>query len=121
MCMDRLLPADCIVTSCGHLFCKNCIEEWVTARGKCPNCTQHLQISNLQPAGNVLARENSDAAAYGSKVCAVTKQLGSIWQKEPEAKVIIFVQFEVLLKKMQQALDALQLPCLHLQGTVFER
>eukprot|EP00931_Biecheleriopsis_adriatica_P100154 TRINITY_DN7521_c0_g1_i1.p1 TRINITY_DN7521_c0_g1~~TRINITY_DN7521_c0_g1_i1.p1 ORF type:complete len:2134 (+),score=575.57 TRINITY_DN7521_c0_g1_i1:94-6495(+) len=126
MCMEVLQPDACAVTVCGHLFCKDCITSWVQQKNACPTCTQRLMPGAITDASEVLAQEKESSergrvSRFGSKIEAVCKQLDKIWQKEPGAKTIIFVQFEVLLKKMQGALKDLGLPCLTLCGTVFER
>jgi len=127
ICMGTIETRDCQVTACGHLFCKECIISWLGKRGKCPTCNTQLQLpAGVASAEDVLSRQKEAAsrgriARFGSKIEAVCTQLNSIWSSEPGAKVIIFVQFEVLLKKMENALAELDMPCLTLKGTVFER
>ncbi|CAE8624736.1 unnamed protein product [Polarella glacialis] len=123
--MEDLAPERCMVTRCGHLFCKDCIESWVKERSSCPTCVQ--PIRSAQPAAEVLACEREGGAnvgrvsKFGSKLQAVCEQLDRIWKDEPGAKTIIFVQFEVLLKKLEGALKDSGLPCLTLRGGIFER
>ena len=31
-------PSDPYITSCGHVFCKNCIVTWRTVNNSCPSC-----------------------------------------------------------------------------------
>ncbi|CAJ1350581.1 unnamed protein product [Effrenium voratum] len=125
ICMTAMEPDDCSVTSCGHIFCQDCIGSWLKTKGKCPTCNRALQISKVALAKEVLSRsqeaESSRVSRFGSKLEAVCGQLRKIWSKEQDAKVIIFVQFEVLLKKMKVALEEVGMPCLTLQGSVFER
>jgi len=126
MCLERLESNVCMVTHCGHLFCRDCIEGWIKDQhGRhCPTCKHSLDMHNLLPASDVLSSERESegrVSMFGSKVNAVCLQLDAIWQKDKEAKVIIFVQFEVLLRKMQEALSDLKLPCLTLKGSIFER
>lgn len=127
ICLGTIETRDCQVTACGHLFCKECIISWLGKRGKCPTCNTQLQLpAGVASAEDVLSRQKEAASKgrisrFGSKIEAVCTQLNSIWRSEPGAKVIIFVQFEVLLKKMEHALAELDMPCLTLKGTVFER
>merc|ERR1719163_1136512 len=83
VCMEKLEPKGCMVTSCGHFFCHDCIGPWVQEKGKCPTCTGKLQVQELQWAKDVLSCEQESAnlgriAVYGTKV-------ESIWQGEPGA------------------------------------
>jgi E3 ubiquitin-protein ligase SHPRH len=32
-----------VLTKCGHLFCKDCINQWLSAHGKCPTCKQTIK------------------------------------------------------------------------------
>jgi hypothetical protein len=127
MCMDSLKPDGCMVTSCGHLFCSECIRTCLQNNGQCPTCRRALQEKTLMPATDVLACAQGDSDSrfqvgkFGSKLQAVCEQLERIWAAEPDAKVIIFVQFEVLLRKTEGALKDLNLPCQTLQGSLFER
>lgn len=34
-------------TCCGQIFCKECIERWVSERGSCPMCREHIGFSLL--------------------------------------------------------------------------
>jgi len=125
VCFEKMAPDDCSVTSCGHLFCKDCITSCITKSGECPTCRTSLQLHGIAPAKEILSR-NQEACSlrvhrFGSKVEAVCNQLKNIWKKEEGAKVIIFVQFQVLLKKMEGALTSLGLSCLTMRGHIFER
>jgi hypothetical protein len=101
-------------------------EETVATHGKCPTCRRELRTTQLQRALEVIeATSNGPCdnriARFGSKLHAVSNQLVAIWQTEPEAKVIVFLQFELLLHKAEAALKELSLPCMTLKGSVFER
>lgn len=128
ICMTDIETEECSVTACGHLFCQSCITGWLKDKGhKCPSCNHPLQLTGgVAAATEVLSRNqevSSQAriARFGSKLEAVCNQLKNIWKNEEGAKVIIFVQFEVLRKKMEGALSSLGMSCLTLRGTVFER
>jgi len=126
VCFEKMAPDDCSVTSCGHLFCKDCITSCITKNGECPTCRASLQLHSIAPAKEILSRNQEAGPSlrvrrFGSKVEAVCNQLKNIWKKEEGAKVIIFVQFQVLLKKMEGALTSLGLSCLTMRGHIFER
>ncbi|CAK9018575.1 unnamed protein product [Durusdinium trenchii] len=127
ICMTSMEPEDCSVTGCGHLFCRDCITSWVSEKGKCPTCNHALRWPGGVAAAREVLSRNQEAAAqgrisrFGSKLEAVCSQLQQIWRQEDSAKVIIFVQFEVLLGKMKGALSSMGMSCLTLHGSVFER
>ncbi|KAJ6561109.1 acetyl-CoA synthetase-like protein [Mycena vulgaris] len=48
MCpMCRNFPKDMTSTSCGHIFCKSCITDVLSARSKCPVCMQQINARDL--------------------------------------------------------------------------
>lgn len=42
------------LTPCGHLFCWNCILDWLDERDECPLCREKLKKSNVIPLQNYL-------------------------------------------------------------------
>ncbi|XP_057323301.1 peroxisome assembly protein 10-B [Microplitis mediator] len=41
------------VTPCGHLFCWNCLAEWVRVQSQCPSCREHVTSSRIVPLHNL--------------------------------------------------------------------
>ncbi|XP_008560791.1 peroxisome assembly protein 10-B [Microplitis demolitor] len=41
------------VTPCGHLFCWNCLAEWVRVQSQCPSCREHFTSSRIVPLLNL--------------------------------------------------------------------
>ncbi|CAD7004355.1 peroxisome biogenesis factor 10 [Ceratitis capitata] len=42
------------LTPCGHLFCWNCLLDWLDERDECPMCREKVKKSNLIPLQNYL-------------------------------------------------------------------
>lgn len=40
-------------TPCGHLFCWNCLAEWLRARNRCPLCREVMAPSRIVPLMNL--------------------------------------------------------------------
>jgi len=62
-----------------------------------------------------------DLSRYGSKFCKILHQVEELSKQDPSCKIIVFVQWEGLLKKMQSALADAGFPCLRIFGGVEAR
>lgn len=60
-------------------------------------------------------------AKYGSKISRILQELRRIHRNDATARVLIFVQWDSLLKKLEAALQDCSMPCLALRGRVVER
>ncbi|XP_063962010.1 dentin sialophosphoprotein-like [Lytechinus pictus] len=48
-CICQCVLDNPLESPCRHVFCKVCIETWLTNRSNCPNCRKRLRISKLKP------------------------------------------------------------------------
>ncbi|KAL0584007.1 hypothetical protein ABG067_006104 [Albugo candida] len=57
-------------TCCGQIFCKECIERWVSERGSCPMCRENIGFSLLSASRHTqrMANEMKVACPYCAKV-----------------------------------------------------
>ena len=47
LCLEE--SKDPSVTTCGHIFCWNCINEWILEKPECPLCRQGIQAQHILP------------------------------------------------------------------------
>eukprot|EP00770_Monocercomonoides_exilis_P012758 MONOS_12702.1-p1 / transcript=MONOS_12702.1 / gene=MONOS_12702 / organism=Monocercomonoides_exilis_PA203 / gene_product=unspecified product / transcript_product=unspecified product / location=Mono_scaffold00721:7722-8565(+) / protein_length=176 / sequence_SO=supercontig / SO=protein_coding / is_pseudo=false len=47
ICFD--VPSDPVLTQCGHLYCWNCLMEWLENRKTCPLCNASCNINEIVP------------------------------------------------------------------------
>lgn len=48
-CICQCVLDNPLESPCRHVFCKVCIETWLTNRNNCPNCRKRLRIAKLKP------------------------------------------------------------------------
>lgn len=73
-----------IMTKCGHVFCKACIEECLNRRHECPNCKQATEAKDVIPnytldkiIKTVLDEKEKAAKEYYDSMCDVSKQVSN--------------------------------------------
>lgn len=49
ICLESMFGREILNTSCGHVFCKDCILTSIKTRLRCPNCQAHLDSGKLHP------------------------------------------------------------------------
>ncbi|XP_033213490.1 peroxisome biogenesis factor 10-like [Belonocnema kinseyi] len=50
LCLEKLPTT---ATPCGHLFCWNCLAEWLRTRARCPLCREHVLPSRIVHLMNI--------------------------------------------------------------------
>lgn len=109
---DKAEMVNPVVTACGHVFCKGCIEQVLQKASVCPLCRGALpgideltNLSDLQKGPESLEAGEEDEpevpkdrlAQKSSKVVAILDELAGLKQTDPLGKVVIFSQFTSFL------------------------
>ena len=94
------------MTSCGHLFCYNCIKLCLTHRKRCPMCKADLEGKDLMVMNlkkDVDTETNPLILKYGSKLgklISITRHLVA----QDNTRIIIFSQWDDMLTLVGRAL-----------------
>merc|ERR1712007_158138 len=90
-----------------------------------PDDVQLLSVELSGPVqkslGESIMQGRPSEGKYGSKLASVVMKLRELRHEDPTAKVILFVQFEDLKRKVAAALAEFDIPSAQLQGTVLQR
>jgi len=143
ICFAESLPlTKMAITPCAHTFCLDCLNEVVTRLKKCSLCNQPLSKKSISPllselpqaadtaSSSTAAASSSSAPAaeaadkfdrYGTKLASLVKKLKELRAEDSSTKVILFVQFDDLKRKVAEALKEFGIPTVQLQGGVRER
>ncbi|KAL4729593.1 hypothetical protein ACLX1H_004013 [Fusarium chlamydosporum] len=105
ICYDN--PNDPVITTCKHVFCRNCILRAIQIQHKCPMCRNMLDESSLlEPAPEDAGEEdNFDAETQSSKTEAMMQILKATMRKEG-SKVVVFSQWTSFLNIVEAQLKA---------------
>ena len=114
ICLDGLENGEGnVMTSCGHAFHKDCIEESLKIRNLCPACRQQdVQVYATKPPTPV-----DPYLKYGTKVKVMIQQLKDIMRDYPGDRLLLFVQYKDMRKKLEQAFREFEVPFLTLSGS----
>jgi len=126
ICLCDCLPQEVSVTRCGHIFCTDCISSVLNAGGKeCPTCRQQITRRDVDPILRIMKSSQGacdvDCSRYGSKIAKIIAELRRIHEGDPTARVLVFVQWNELLHKLEAALTQYGVHCVALRGGVADR
>lgn len=126
ICLEDCSAGDVSVTRCGHIFCTDCISGMLAAGTKeCPTCRQQISRQDVDP---ILRLKKSapgaadvDCSRYGTKIAKIVVELRRIHSEDSMARVLVFVQWNELLLKLEAALEHYDVHCVALRGGVADR
>jgi len=147
VCLEDNLPLSKLaITKCAHTFCIGCLTETVKTFQSCSICRQALTAADITPVSRELeappppiassgSASSSSAGPlkvvetaaddpykrYGSKLATLAHKLRELRAEDPTAKVIVFVQFDDLKRKVAAALHEFGISAAMLQGQVGQR
>lgn len=125
MCLESVTPGAPAVLPCAHIFHHRCILGVVAAgSATCPTCRKPfspVQIAVLGGGGADAAVADDDALRFGTKLAEVGRTIRKICREEPNAKMIVFVQWKELEALVGQALDGMGIAHIRLRGAATQR
>jgi hypothetical protein len=95
------------VLHCGHFTCNDCLDEIMRTGPKCPECREPIKRRGGQVMTVTIKKpkteedddqdvelgNNEIVQKYGSKIFEFVKFTRVTLEKDPESKIILFIQF----------------------------
>jgi SNF2 family DNA or RNA helicase len=127
ICMCEISGEDVGVTKCGHIFCFECLKTFISSNSRCPLCSvpqTSKDISMISFEKPVFTKENTEILKnklelidrVGTKLTNLIYYLNSITDH-----VIIFSQWDSLLRKVGDVLTEHGIPNVYCKGNVWSR
>jgi len=128
ICLGGLVSP--VITQCGHVFCRACIEQVVdmVKPPACPLCRNLVQKKELLEAGQDDDDEETDHTladmediivnVSSSKINAAIKEMIRIRRDMPDDKIIVVSQFTSFLSILQPLLRENNFPTVRLDGSM---
>jgi len=125
ICLGEITGDDVGVLKCGHLFCFQCIKEYIVKNPKCPLCTKPVKQTDLtmisfekeKPTTSKEMKDKQDLIAkVGTKLANLI-----LYIKNLNEKCIIFSQWDDMLKNVGDTLDTYNIRNVFCRGNVWTR
>lgn len=134
ICNDPL--EDPVVTSCAHVFCKACLNDFSTTLGQvsCPSCSKPLTVdltTSMDPGdrdmkttikgfkpSSILNRIRLDDFQTSTKIDALREEIRFMVERDGSAKGIVFSQFTSFLDLINYSLQKSGITCVQLVGSM---
>ena len=123
-----------VMTPCGHLFCRECLQEYFQKchKSECPNCKRKLNPNNEEiyclknntkneATNTPLSYEESFLKKYGSKLGTLILKVKEIISSDSTNRVIIFSQWDVMLRLIGKTLSENKINNSFVKGNVYCR
>jgi SNF2 family DNA or RNA helicase len=125
ICLGDITGDDVGVLKCGHLYCFQCIKEYVVKNPRCPICRKDVKASDLsmisfekpKVADTKELKDKQDLIAkVGTKLANLILYIKSL-----NEKCIIFSQWDEMLKNVGDTLDTYNIRNVFCRGNVWTR
>ncbi|KAF7770424.1 hypothetical protein Agabi119p4_6398 [Agaricus bisporus var. burnettii] len=126
-CGRANVPVDeaAVLSSCGHMGCRTCIrksaeqEECVyAASGACKSAARVLNVVNADTLGEDDVERDGRGRHFGLKLETVVQLIKKL---RKEDRILVFVQFPDLMKKVTEAFEYHKIRFLEIRGTATQK
>ncbi len=110
VCAICFEEANLSLTKCGHIYCRDCVLEWVNKRHNCPTCKKELTMNDIflikkdQTQDTKEQEFNPLINKYGSKLGKVILMIKALITQE-KTRIIIFSQMDCMLSLISKTLS----------------
>lgn len=120
ICLSEINESEMGITSCGHLYCYQCIKMALAQNNKCPYCRKVLnskQIFMISYEKNTIKNKKSELIdQVGTKLANIIYYI-----KNSTENIIIFSQWDDLLKNIGSVLDDYGIKNVFCKGNIWQR
>ena len=121
ICLEKIIDDDNIsVTSCGHIFCYNCIKKAIYNNKQCPICRTYVDNNNIYLISYELennTQKNKMINSVGTKIANLILFL----YENNDQYTIIFSQWDSTLKKIHTDLKQYNINNIICKGNTYQK
>ena len=104
ICLEEMNEEDnspCVIKTCGHNICSNCLPLAIRSNDKCPICRTQYKLSDIIKVNANMNHNDEMLKKYGSKLF----NLMNLLNNTPDIKTLIFSQWDELLKDVGKCIS----------------
>ncbi|AYV84439.1 MAG: DEAD/SNF2-like helicase [Hyperionvirus sp.] len=127
ICLTEIPENDIGVTKCGHIYCYQCIKTIISQRHECPYCRKNVKENEVfmisYERKSKIVEQSQEIKNKMSLINEVGTKLANIiyYLKGSGSHVIIFSQWDDLLRKIGGILDNYGIKNVFCRGNVWQR
>lgn len=127
ICYDTIPSGQLSILPCSHLYCYECVKLVVEKTQQCPSCRQNTRIPEIyririkEPEIIPESLVNLDTSKYSSKLISLYRYITELISTDPNARIILFLQYSDLADFMAESFKDLRVNCVRVVGNVFQR
>jgi len=120
ICLNKIEDDQICITSCGHIYCYECIYKSILVKNECPTCRACIKTADIIKVSSTKNKIENIINKYGTKIGNLIKYLQNLLSTTDE-RCIIFSQFDTLLSKVGKILTEYNINNIFCKGSVMRR
>jgi SNF2 family DNA or RNA helicase len=120
ICLEEMIKGS--ITKCGHVFCSDCLKNWLKFHKSCPMCKKNLTLEEIYNINKIeeINDINPLIKKYGSKLGKIIMMIRNIVLME-DSRIIIFSQWDDMLSLIGKTLSENGIANCFVKGNAFCR
>lgn len=120
VCLDPIEDTNLGVTKCGHIYCFTCIKQVIKNINKCPNCNNKLSDNDIHLISFEKNIYNAQSESMENLIDKVGTKIAYLidYLRNNKRNIIIFSQWDDLLKKVSHVLTQYELKNMLCKGNI---
>jgi len=120
ICLEELEDLTKTITPCGHIYCANCINDMKNKTHnhsiKCAICRNNFKLNEVVIVKSDI--ETNDKPVLGTKLEHLIKTLKDILSSNNQEKIIVFSQWDNMLKLISKVLKEYEIGHIFINGSL---
>ena len=122
ICLEELKDLTTSITPCGHIFCSGCLIKSNNtnhmSKNKCPMCRFNYRVEEIKSIKPSNINTNKNEPQIGTKIERLLDYINTIINKNNKEKIIVFSQWDNMLKLVSKFLYTHNVNNIILNGSI---